>query len=114
MKLYNVLICSLGLISSNYCSAEAIEGGTFLVSDQDSDIIVTCLGKNAGYTHNLYLDNNNTFICDSSDEGKEVNIGTFPIGTKLVFRLDVKNSGYSYYSGPAINNPDNVTHVAII
>jgi hypothetical protein len=32
------------------------------------------------------------------------------IGTELVFRLDDKTSGYTYYSGLGLNNPDGIAH----
>ena len=92
---------------------ETLIGGNLLADDEGQDVIVTCVGKGGGYTHELYLDNTNTFICDSADIGTQVNLGTFPAGTELVFRLDVLNSGYSYYTGAAERNPDSEIHVRI-
>lgn len=92
---------------------ETLIGGNLLADDEGQDVIVTCVSKGGGYTHQLYLDNTNTFICDSSDVGTQVNLGTFPAGTELIFRLDVLNSGYSYYTGAAERNPDSEIHVRI-
>jgi hypothetical protein len=92
---------------------ETLIGGNLLAEDESQDVIVTCVSKGGGYTHNLYLDNTNTFICDSGDIGTQVNLGTFPAGTELVFRLDVLNTGYSYYTGAAERNPDSEIHVRI-
>jgi len=92
---------------------ETLIGGNLLAEDESQDVIVTCVSKGGGYTHELYLDNTNTFICDSADVGTQVNLGTFPAGTELVFRLDVLNSGYSYYTGAASRNPDSEIHVRI-
>jgi len=92
---------------------ETLIGGNLLADDEGQDVIVTCVGKGGGYTHELYLDNTNTFICDSADIGTQVNLGTFPAGTELIFRLDVLNSGYSYYTGAAERNPDSEIHVRI-
>lgn len=92
---------------------ETLIGGNLLADDEGQDVIVTCVSKGGGYTHQLYLDNTNTFICDSADVGTQVNLGTFPAGTELIFRLDVLNSGYSYYTGAAERNPDSEIHVRI-
>jgi len=92
---------------------ETLIGGNLLAEDEGEDVIVTCVAKGGGYTHELYLDNTNTFICDSADVGTQVNLGTFPAGTELIFRLDVLNSGYSYYTGAAERNPDSEIHVRI-
>jgi len=92
---------------------ETLIGGNLLAEDEGEDVIVTCVSKGGGYTHQLYLDNTNTFICDSADVGTQVNLGTFPAGTELIFRLDVLNSGYSYYTGAAERNPDSEIHVRI-
>jgi len=92
---------------------ETLIGGNLLAEDESEDVIVTCVAKGGGYTHQLYLDNTNTFICDSADVGTQVNLGTFPAGTELIFRLDVLNTGYSYYTGAAERNPDSEIHVRI-
>ena len=92
---------------------ETLIGGNLLAEDDGEDVIVTCVAKGGGYTHELYLDNTNTFICDSADVGTQVNLGTFPAGTELIFRLDVLSSGYSYYTGAAERNPDDEIHVRI-
>ena len=72
-----------------------------------------CLERNAGYRHELYLDNNNTVICASHNMDefyKEVDLGVFPVDTELVFRLDVRNTGKSYFSGDPARNPDLEQH----
>jgi hypothetical protein len=92
---------------------ETLIGGNILADDESEDVIVTCVAKGGGYNHDLYLDNTNTFICNSADIGTQVNLGTFPAGTELIFRLDVSSSGYSYYTGAAERNPDSEIHVRI-
>jgi len=113
MKIHTVVFIGIfcfGLLENVF--AEQIKSGTFIVANSSQDIIVTCIEKNAGYTHKLYLDNNNTFLFESSEIGKEINLGKFPVKTQLIFRLDVEG-GYSYYSGGPDKNPDKIPHVAI-
>jgi hypothetical protein len=96
------------------CNIEtAVVGGNLISGGEMEEIIVTCLGKYAAFTSQLYLDNNNTFICDSADVGTVVNLGYWPVGEELVFRLDVDNTGYSYYTGAAERNPDNIEHAVV-
>jgi len=92
---------------------ETLIGGNLLADDEGEEVIVTCVAKGGGYNHELYLDNTNTFICNSANVGTQVNLGVFPAGTELVFRLDVLTSGYSYYTGAADRNPDDTVHVRI-
>jgi len=87
-----------------------IVGGELEVSSQSDCVTIECLGKNAGYRHELYLDNTDTFICNSADRGTIVNLGQFPAGTELIFRLDVKNTGKSYYTGGAERHPNHEIH----
>jgi hypothetical protein len=98
-------------ITTQAQEAGVVLGGDFEVVSGSSPVVVTCLGKSAMFTHRLYLDNKDRFICDSADKGKKVDLGTFPAETVLVFRLDVEQSGQSYYTGPASRNPDGVVHV---
>lgn len=45
--------------------------------------------------------------------GSSVNLGAFAIGTELIFRLFVQNTGYNYYTGPAARNPDGKPHARV-
>jgi hypothetical protein len=92
---------------------ETLIGGNIVADDESEDVIVICVVKGGGYNHDLYLDNTNTFICNSADIGTQVNLGTFPAGTELIFRLDVSSTGYSYYTGAAERNPDSEIHARI-
>ena len=45
--------------------------------------------------------------------GSTVNLGTFAAGTVLNFGLSVRNTGETFYSGPAANNPDGKAHARV-
>ncbi len=45
--------------------------------------------------------------------GTMLTLGTFAAGTPLIFRLDVLNTGISFFTGPASRNPDNIVHAGI-
>lgn len=45
--------------------------------------------------------------------GHMVDLGYFPAGTDLFFGLFVQNTGYSFLSGDANNNPDNFKHAQV-
>lgn len=90
-----------------------IKGGSIFVQDSNVDVIVTGLGKHPGtlYTSDLYY--GEQYLCINTQEGQVTNLGKFPAGTELIFRLYVQNTGYNYYTGPASRNSDGYIHVII-
>ena len=68
-----------------------------------------------GWLHELYAEINGSsiFVFNSNKKGKTVNLGRFPIGTVVNFKLKVTTTGYIYYTGKKSNNPDGVTHSMI-
>ncbi|MDQ7087608.1 MAG: hypothetical protein Q9Q13_07030 [Acidobacteriota bacterium] len=88
-------------------------------------IIATYRGNSASYSNDLYLmlddagnpaddgnPANDRFIFNNhtSRVGSEVNLGSFPVGTELIFRLHVRNTSKDYLTGPANRNPDGRCH----
>ena len=55
-----------------------------------------------------FIFNNHT-----SPVGSTVDLGSFAVGTELLFRLHVNNTGYDYYTGPASRNPDDHEHARV-
>ena len=103
------------------------EGAAVLVAGSDP-VIATYQGNSAAYSNDLYLallsdgtpgiDGDNTndlfiFNNHSSTVGSSVNLGAFPIGIELVFRLHVNDTGFDYFSGLASRNPDGLPHVRV-
>jgi hypothetical protein len=103
------------------------EGLKVIVTGTDP-IIATYQGNTATFTNLLYLmlngsgqpgdDNdpaNDLFIFNNqaSPVGSMVNLGSFPIGTELEFRLFVTNTGNNFFSGPASRNPDDTAHARV-
>lgn len=93
-----------------------------------SPIIATYQGNSASYSNDLYLmldsrgnsaDDgnlaNDLFIFNnhSSPVGSTVNLGSFALGTELMFRLFVNNTDYNFFTGSARRNPDAHTHARV-
>lgn len=91
-------------------------------------VIATYEGSSAGYNNLLYLEldgsgqpgldgvsSNDLFIFANgvSPIGSQLNLGSFPIGTELVFRLFVNDTGYDYFTGAASRNPDALLHARV-
>ncbi|MCP4568476.1 MAG: SUMF1/EgtB/PvdO family nonheme iron enzyme, partial [FCB group bacterium] len=93
-----------------------IVGGEFIVADPTMDIIVTSLGKDANHVHKLYavIKGHERYLFDSDDEGTQVNLGQFPAGTAIKFKLADITSGYDYWTGDGSLNPDKIEHVQLI
>ena len=65
---------------------------------------MTCFCKNTGA---FVFNNHANFVGDTA------NLGSFPIGTELLFRLHVNNTGNDFFTGPASRNPDDHTHARV-
>jgi len=120
-KLLAFLIWCYVLISggSAFAFPIATTGDGFKVfASSTDDIIAEYLGNSAAYSNDLYLDNGDgtmTFVFNnhSSSVGSTMNLGSFAIGTELIFVLHVNDTGYDYYTGPADRNPDNNAHARV-
>lgn len=92
-------------------------GGSLIVQTTEP-VIATYLGNSASFTNDLYLDSpanslGRIFRNHLDAVGSTFNLGVFPIGTELVFRLHVTNNGNNFFSGPASRNPDGQFHTRV-
>lgn len=81
------------------------EGLKVIVSSTDH-VIATYQGNSAAYSNDLLLNGNFIFNNHTTPVGTTADLGSFAVGTELVFQLFVHNTGNSYYTGPASRNPD--------
>jgi hypothetical protein len=108
-------IFALPMIAHSFpIAAPGNEGNPVIVSG-NGDIIATYEGNSAAYSNDLYLTLNNQFIFNNhtSPIGSTVNLGTFALGTELIFRLHVNNTGDDFYTGAASRNPDGQFHARV-
>ncbi len=79
------------------------------------DILVEVLPATAGYTSELWLFSPAParYIALNHDVGTIVNLGSFPAGTELIFRIYVREEESSFYTGPGSRNPDGLPHAAV-
>lgn len=81
-------------------------------------VVATYLGSSADYANDLYLftddgiAGNDLFIFNnrSTQVGAKVDLGRFVLGTELVFRLHVNDTGRDFFSGKASRNTDRRAH----
>lgn len=101
---------------------EPILGGSLLVAT-DGPVTATFLGSDAGYFNTLYWDlgelgpdDNDVRIFDKlSPLNSEFTFeGSFISGTELIFRLDVSDTGESFFTGDLLRNPDFLAHAEAI
>lgn len=120
MKHHSSTLLAAGVIFAVLVSVPAfaqIEGAKIIVTS-DQDIIATYRGNTAAYNNDLYLfspDNNLGLIFQNHVDsiGATFNLGSFPIGTELIFQLHVNDTGYDFFSGPAERNPDDHAHARV-
>lgn len=103
------------------------EGFKVIVASTDP-IVATYQGNSASFSNDLYLmldaggvpgddgDFSNDFFVfnnQTSPVGATVNLGSFVVGTELIFRLHVTDTDDQFYTGPAARNADNGFHARV-
>jgi hypothetical protein len=121
------LSCASGVAAAFPIAAPGSEGLKVIVSGTDS-VVATYQGNSAAYSNDLFLlldaegkpgDDGNPdndlllFNNHESPVGSHVTLGAFPVGTELIFRLHVRNTGYDYLTGPGSRNPDGQPHARV-
>lgn len=82
------------------------------------DVKVKYMGCDASYTSDLSFSysiggsTTHLFNCHGSLAGAVYDIGNVANGTEVIFSLYVQSTGYTYYTGDASRNPDNMIHAA--
>lgn len=115
-----VLIAAL-MATTAYAFPIAAPGteGLRVIVNQTGNVRATYQGNSASYSNDLYfgltMATTTTFVFNNhaTPVGTSVDLGTFPAGTELFFRLHVNNTGNDFYSGPAERNPDSHTHARV-
>lgn len=95
--------------------------GLAVLAGSTGDIVARYEGNSASYSNDLYLvtddgiDGNDIFIFNNhaSAVGDTVNLGSFAVGSELMFRLHVNNTGIDYFTGDASRNPDEHFHARV-
>lgn len=101
-------------------AAPGTEGNAVLVGSA-ANIIAKYEGNSASYSNDLYLVTNDgiagndifLFNNHGSAVGTTVNLGSFAVGTELLFRLHVNNTDTDYFTGLAGRNPDSSFHARV-
>jgi hypothetical protein len=107
------LVAFAGPVQSAMITDEPVLGGTMIVGSTGV-VTATYLGSDAGYFNSLYLDDPLAaplFLFDKDTvRGMTTTLGWFTAGTELTFRLDVRNTGISFFTGDGSLNPDGLPH----
>jgi hypothetical protein len=105
-------------------SSGGTEGQQIFVNSTGA-VTASYQGSGASFSNDLYLmldaagkpgnDSNPAndiliFSNRSSSVGETRDLGVFPAGTALPFRMHVNDTGYDYFTGPASLNPDGEFH----
>ena len=101
--------------------------GLSVVVGNTGNIIATYQGNSASYSNDLLLsmtavgtgldgnNGNDTYIFNNhaTPVGTTFNLGSFAVGTELIFRLHVNNTGNDFFTGLASRNADNKFHARV-
>lgn len=104
---------------ATFIAAPGTEGLSIIVSGTNN-VIATYRGNSASFSNDLFLVDGfapavDLFIFNNhaNSIGDTVDLGSFSIGTELIFRLFVNNTGNNFFTGPASRNPDNSAHARV-
>ena len=121
-KFCAIVAAMLGMLASGMSfafpiAAPGTEGFEVIVTSTN-DIIATYQGNSAAFSNDLYLDDpvnglGIIFNNHASLVGSTVNLGAFAVGTTLIFRLHVNDTGDDFYTGAASRNPDGLAHARV-
>jgi hypothetical protein len=98
---------------------EPVFGGSMIVA-RDGVVEATFLGSDAAYFSSLYLETGDVLFSSHAlfnkltRVGKTISLGSFQAGTELVFRLDVSNTGDSFFTGGGLPSPDGLAHTVSV
>jgi hypothetical protein len=87
-----------------------------IVLDESVEVTVTFCGGTAGYTSDTFLASPEYQYVGTGNvtaAGTEYELGVFSAGEELIFSIYVRNTGYTYYTGPGSRNPDGIVHAAV-
>jgi hypothetical protein len=87
-------------------------GQKVFVSSTDH-VIATYLGNSAAYSNDLLLNGSFIFNNHTTPVGTTADLGSFAVGTELIFELFVHDTGNSFFTGPASRNPDSHEHARV-
>lgn len=112
MKLIQVILAASLLVLSSATMATTANTTDKLFVKQSGDVFLTFVSKEAGYSNDLFLTGNPNKILNNQTAvaGTQYALGSFAAGTELVFSMFVKQTGRTYFSGPASSNVDNTRH----
>ena len=89
------------LVLPSLAQATGIVGGNIIVQNT-GNVSVTFAGSDAGYTSNLYY--GETFLFSNSGGGGTISLGNFAAGDQLNFRLEVLNTGNTFFINRGLSN----------
>ena len=91
-------------------------GGTLFADNKEVEVEILPGNPAASYTSDLFLsiDGRRAMNFGSSrDAGRVTRIGRVPAGTESAFFIVVRNTGNTFFMGPASRNPDGVPHADV-
>lgn len=117
MNVKHLLVTALAAVSGTIAQAFPIAAsgdGLKVFATSTNAIIATYEGNSASYSNDLYLVGFGfVFNNHANSPGDTVNLGSFAIGTELLFRLHVNNTGDDFYTGPGSRNADGFAHARV-
>ena len=105
------LLLGSSLFLPSTSMATPVVGGNLQVQN-DGNVTATFQGSNAGYISSLYLGGTKVFSSNEAS-GATFNLGNFTAGTNLEFRLEVHNTGQTFFTGSGSNNVDGIAHAIV-
>ena len=124
----SLLSLALGSTASAFPIAIVGTEGLPVIVTGTGNVIATYRGNSAAFSNDLFLsmtatgpgldatNSNDVFIFNnhaSTPDVSTMDLGSFAVGTELIFRLFVRNTGNNFFTGPGSRNPDGLAHARV-
>jgi hypothetical protein len=111
-------VLAISLVFSPASAPAAIVLGGSVIVQNTGNVIAEFLGHTAAFSNDLYLDSPSNsfgiiFNNQTTPVGTTFDLGSFAVGTELIFRIHVNDTGFDYFTGPASRNPDGLEHAVV-
>ncbi len=124
MSVLKKLLTVVALMAPLSVAAFPIAGsgaGLSVLVGTSGNVVATFQGNSGSFSNDLYLvtddgiANNDVFLFNNltSVVGSTQNLGAFAVGTELLFRLFVNNTGNTFFTGAPLRNPDDQAHARV-
>ncbi len=113
---FNVTVSDGNGGSATLAVTVTVQGAQRILIAQNACVALKVMPFAATYKNVFWLmgpDGPRSLGLNNQNVGQQVTVGYYVAGTELVFAIKVSQTGYTFVTGPASGNPDNLVHAEV-